>query len=82
VKGGDDVRLPRTERPDAPAYLARYQERRLRERVPPDDGQAADDGAPLYLRQFRARRSGLERAEGATPPAALGAESPPRGPPR
>jgi broad specificity phosphatase PhoE len=75
VKGGDDVRLPRTERPDAPAYLARYQERRLRERVPPDDGQAADDGAPLYLRQFRARRSGLERAEGASSPAALGAEA-------
>ncbi|MGH9116742.1 MAG: histidine phosphatase family protein [Acidimicrobiales bacterium] len=60
----DDVRLPHTERPDAPHYLARYQERRARqrerERRPPggDDGDehAGDDDTPLYLRRFRARR--------------------------
>jgi hypothetical protein len=59
----DDIRLPHTERPDAPLYLARYLERKSRERAHPDDGQAADDGLPLYLRQFRARQIG------ATPPA-------------
>jgi broad specificity phosphatase PhoE len=71
----DDMRLPHTERPDAPAYLARYQERKARERLPPDDSQPAEDGVPLYLRQFRARRSGLDRAEGASSQGALGTEA-------
>jgi broad specificity phosphatase PhoE len=60
------VELPRTERPDAPLYLARYHERRSRgggggrngtwpaEATGPD---AATD-EPLYLRRFRERRSG------------------------
>jgi len=60
------VDLPRTERPDAPLYLARYHERRSRgsgggrngtwpaEASGPD----AATGEPLYLRRFRERRSG------------------------
>ena len=45
--------LPRTERDEAPLYLARYLERQAR-----TDGAAPEetDGVPLYLRQFRRRR--------------------------
>ena len=47
--------LPRTERDEAPLYLAKYLERQARDRdVGTDDG---DDTTPLYLRQFRKRRS-------------------------
>ena len=47
--------LPRTERPDAPAYLARHRARS----APPSPTDPDDDGAdvPLYLRRFRARQS-------------------------
>ena len=44
--------LPRTERPDAPAYLTRHQSRRS----PAPAGPAEqDESVPLYLRQFRDR---------------------------
>lgn len=53
----DDRRppLPRTERSDAPLYLARYLERQKQGDAPePED----DPNVPLYLRQFRQRREG------------------------
>jgi broad specificity phosphatase PhoE len=65
-----DVPLPRTERPDAPAYLRTYLERRERpgSGLPTAgadpfsmDGSANvpedDSNLPLYLRQFRVRRA-------------------------
>jgi broad specificity phosphatase PhoE len=45
--------LPRTERPDAPAYLNRHLARRSGPVVPAEE--KADDGTPLYLRRFRER---------------------------
>jgi broad specificity phosphatase PhoE len=58
MAGNEDreVQLPRTERPDAPLYLARYLERRARERDLPES-EPGDDGLPLYLRRFRARQA-------------------------
>lgn len=53
--------LPRTERPDAPAYLTRHLSRQA---VPsarhsdPDDER--DESTPLYLRRFRERAGGDE----------------------
>lgn len=65
-----DVPLPRTERPDAPAYLRTYLERRERSgsglpTTGPDafsmdgsaDEPADDSNLPLYLRTFRVRRA-------------------------
>jgi broad specificity phosphatase PhoE len=49
--------LPRTERYEAPLYLARYLERQARQGNG-ENGGAADDGVPLYLRRFRERRAG------------------------
>lgn len=45
--------LPRTDRPDAPAYLTRHQARRTAPAPAPD---APDDATPLYLRRFRERQ--------------------------
>ena len=45
--------LPRTERPDAPAYLTRHLARRANPTAPAPD--ATDDETPLYLRRFRER---------------------------
>ena len=45
--------LPRTERPDAPAYLNRHLARRTGPAVPAEE--KPDDGTPLYLRRFRER---------------------------
>ena len=45
--------FPRTERPDAPAYLSRYLERQARGPATTDQG---DSSQPLYLRRFRERR--------------------------
>ena len=45
--------LPRTERPDAPAYLTRHRARRGDQPVAPDS--TTDPSVPLYLRQFRER---------------------------
>ena len=47
--------LPRTERPDAPAYLTRHQSRRSVTPATPDE---PDESVPLYLRQFRGRGNG------------------------
>ncbi len=45
----------RTDRTDAPLYLARYTERRDREAMPGGDVEAEDATVPLYLRRFRER---------------------------
>ena len=45
----------RTDRYEAPAYLARYQARRDAGPVTDDAAQAAASGDPLYLRRFRER---------------------------
>ncbi|MDQ3944304.1 MAG: histidine phosphatase family protein [Actinomycetota bacterium] len=56
--GGPGGRLPRTERYEAPLYLARYLERQARQRPGgDDDGPPADENVPLYLRRFRERRA-------------------------
>ena len=55
--------LPRTERTEAPAYLRKHQERKKHEAL--DTKQ--DDDTPLYLRQFRQRRSDASRVD-APPP--------------
>ena len=51
--------LPRTERPDPPAYLTRHLARRSEPEAAPDapgaPGAPQDDSTPLYLRQFRGR---------------------------
>lgn len=55
---GADVPLPRTERHEAPLYLARYQQRQARDRERASGEPVSDDeqDIPLYLRRFRARR--------------------------
>ena len=50
--------LPRTERPDAPLYLASYYERRTRARAGANGDAEAPSDEPLYLRRFRQRRAG------------------------
>jgi broad specificity phosphatase PhoE len=45
----------RTDRTDAPLYLARYSERRAKEEPAPE--QDGDESTPLYLRRFRERTS-------------------------
>jgi hypothetical protein len=53
------VALPRTERPDAPAYLQKYLDREARGLRPSVAEPAQpEDETPLYLRRFRDRRSG------------------------
>lgn len=52
----DKVSLPRTERPDAPAYLQRYHERQARTADPLSTDDDDEDSTPLYLRRFRERR--------------------------
>ncbi|HEV3495035.1 MAG TPA: hypothetical protein VHA34_01650, partial [Actinomycetes bacterium] len=61
--------LPRTERPDAPLYLASYLRRRARAAAPETDADAteADGATPLYLRRFRERRADPD-APDAPPP--------------
>ena len=51
----ESAALPRTERPDAPAYLTRHRMRRAETPpalVPSDEN---DESVPLYLRRFRRR---------------------------
>lgn len=50
-RGG--AHLPRTERPDAPAYLTRHLARRSAASDP--EAPETDQSVPLYLRQFRGR---------------------------
>ncbi len=46
----------RTDRTDAPYYLARYTERRgLKQSAPSSSSAGADEDLPLYLRRFRER---------------------------
>jgi broad specificity phosphatase PhoE len=56
--------LPRTERPDAPAYLSRYLERASRTVT---REEAEDDSTPLYLRRFRERRESTDPFETPVP---------------
>ena len=62
-KGERSPALPRTERSDAPMYLARYLERRARSAPASANGDGADtktqdeEQLPLYLRRFRERRA-------------------------
>jgi broad specificity phosphatase PhoE len=46
----------RTDRTDAPLYLARYAERQQRAASAPDGAVSDDSTTPLYLRRFRDRR--------------------------
>jgi hypothetical protein len=48
----DRPQFPRTERDEAPLYLARYLERQAKAREP----EPEDEDTPLYLRRFRQRR--------------------------
>jgi broad specificity phosphatase PhoE len=60
--------LPRTERPDAPAYLQRYLDREGRGGKPHAVvDRAGDSETPLYLRRFRDRRSGANPLEAPVP---------------
>ena len=45
----------RTDRTDAPLYLARYTDRRSSS-APEEEATAEDESVPLYLRRFRDRR--------------------------
>jgi broad specificity phosphatase PhoE len=51
----DRPSLPRKDRDEAPLYLARYLERQGRSEA--EDAEDGDGDIPLYLRQFRKRRS-------------------------
>lgn len=74
---GQEHHLPRTERPDAPAYLTRYLDRRARaadadpSTTPGHPGSDLvddpDASVPLYLRRYRGR---IAAGDGATPMAA------------
>ena len=59
--------FPRTERPDAPAYLQRYLERESRGGKPHEIEDREGDSTPLYLRRFRDRRSGATTLEAPVP---------------
>ncbi len=68
----DPTALPRTERPDAPLYLASYLRRRARAAAPEAGRRRtaeaeADAATPLYLRRFRERRADPD-APDAPPP--------------
>jgi broad specificity phosphatase PhoE len=61
--------LPRTERPDAPAYLQRHQQREAARAAAPASrtdqdraDQDQDDNVPLYLRRFRDRNGASGRS--------------------
>ncbi len=49
------IGLPRTERPDAPAYLQRHQARRRAKGATPAT-EEQDSSTPLYLRRFREKQ--------------------------
>ena len=60
------VTLPRTERPDAPAYLQKYQQRE-RQGGKPHELDDREGSEPLYLRRFRDRQSGSNPLEQKVP---------------
>jgi broad specificity phosphatase PhoE len=63
------VGLPRTDRPDAPAYLTRHQSRVAAAAEPARPADRNGDGeGPLYLRSFRARQTREAAAPGADAP--------------
>lgn len=62
----DRPSFPRKERDEAPLYLARYLEKQARRREPPDEVGDGED-TPLYLRQFRNRRSSESVTESLPP---------------
>ncbi|MCA1735101.1 MAG: histidine phosphatase family protein [Actinobacteria bacterium] len=51
-----EINFPRTERYEAPLYLAKYLERQAKSKQNVEED--GDDSLPLYLRQFRQRRDG------------------------
>jgi broad specificity phosphatase PhoE len=55
----------RTDRTDAPLYLARYTERRARDETPSVEGH--DESLPLYLRRFRDRTAGAPSRKRSVP---------------
>ncbi len=65
--GAQRVELPRTERPDAPAYLTRYRQRQAENRA--GDLNPSDDAGtiPLYLRRFRDRHHDGDAARADAP---------------
>lgn len=58
--------LKRTDRDEAPLYLARYFERQKRSSAGDGEG-GEDDSTPLYLRRFRERRSSEVSGDGLPP---------------
>ncbi len=74
---GPNGDLPRTDRPDAPAYLTRYLSRASAPGSPGAPGadptladqppSKGDPAAPLYLRSFRARQAAQARLNGGAP---------------
>ncbi|HEX9033219.1 MAG TPA: histidine phosphatase family protein [Streptosporangiaceae bacterium] len=61
-----DPGLPRTDRPDAPAYLTSYQSRVAAQQRAGAPAENGDPAVPLYLRSFRARRAASNGSEPAT----------------
>lgn len=55
---GRPAALPRTERPDAPAYLQRHRQREAARTAPVEAPGGGEDDTPLYLRRFRERQGG------------------------
>ena len=56
----------RTDRTDAPLYLARYSERRARHDAAPVE-EDDDESLPLYLRRFRDRTTGAPSRKRSVP---------------
>lgn len=61
--GPAEAAFPATDRSGAPLYLARYRQRSSRPRPVPDQVDDEDTSIPLYLRRFRAKRSGAGQPE-------------------
>jgi broad specificity phosphatase PhoE len=65
MSNGTGETFRRTDRTDAPLYLARYTERRSRDDAPPVD--VDDESIPLYLRRFRDRAAGAPSRKRSVP---------------
>jgi broad specificity phosphatase PhoE len=66
VSNGIGETFRRTDRTDAPLYLARYSERRARHDAAPVEGDG-DESVPLYLRRFRDRTTGAPSRKRSVP---------------